>query len=87
MNRKMKYSKNKIYKRIKAMRVESGITQKKLAEMLNISQQTYQLYESGKREIPLFMLIMLADYYGVSLDYLTDRVFGKDDLYYMKEVY
>lgn len=69
------------------MRLENGKTQKQLAEVLNISQQTYQIYESGKREIPLYMLIMIADYYGVSLDYLTDRVFGKDDLYYLKEVY
>ena len=83
----MKYSKNRVYKRIKFMRLENGKTQKQLAEVLNISQQTYQIYESGKREIPLYMLIMIADYYGVSLDYLTDRVFGKDDLYYLKEVY
>jgi len=40
---------------------------------LNIKQTTYSKYELGKINIPIEMLIKLADFYDVSLDYLTGR--------------
>lgn len=56
--------------RIKALREDSDKTQNELAKYLNIAQNTYSQYESGKREIPLSCLIKLCEYYNVSADYL-----------------
>lgn len=61
------------YQRMKDLREDHDLKQKEIADYLNISQQTYSIYETGKREIPLHMMIALADYYSVSLDYLCGR--------------
>ena len=61
------------YQRIRDLREDSDNKQETIAKLLGITQPQYHLYESGKREIPLHMAIMLADYYGVTLDYLTGR--------------
>ena len=49
------------------------MSQKELAEKLNISQRTLSHYETGKRDIPTEMLIKVADYFDVSVDYLLER--------------
>ncbi|MBE6716465.1 MAG: helix-turn-helix transcriptional regulator [Ruminococcaceae bacterium] len=59
--------------RIKDMREDNDLTQKKISEMLMCDQSLYSKYERGEREIPLNLIIKLADYYNVSLDYLTGR--------------
>ena len=59
--------------RLKSLREEFGLSQQKVSEILYISQVTYSYYEIGKRGIPLEILSKLADYYNVSLDYLTCR--------------
>lgn len=64
--------------RLKDLREDYDLTQKQLGEILHISQRSYAHYESGTREIPLETLIRLADYYEVSLDYLTKRTDKKD---------
>ncbi len=61
------------YIRIKNLREDYDIKQIQLAEYLGCSQNTYSDYERGKINIPLDMLIKLADFYNVSLDYLTER--------------
>ena len=61
------------YQRIRDLREDSDNKQETIAKLLGITQPQCHLYESGKREIPLHMAIMLADYYGVTLDYLTGR--------------
>lgn len=61
------------YYRMEELRKRNGLSQAKIAEILGTTQQQYQLYESGKREIPLHLMIELADYYGVTLDYLVGR--------------
>ena len=64
------------YRRIKDMREDSDKKQEDIAAVLGITRQQYQLYESGKREIPTHHFIALARYYNVSLDYiagLTDK--------------
>ena len=61
--------------RLKELRIEYGVTQQQLAKLLNIKQNTYSQYECGQRQIPLNLLIELAKYYDVSVDYvlkLTD---------------
>ena len=59
------------YQRIRDMREDSDLTQKQLGELLGITTQQYQLYESGKREMPMHLFVVLARYYNVSLDYLA----------------
>ena len=58
------------WERIKALREDNDITQKTIAQYLNIAQNTYSQYENGKREIPISMLIKLCQYYHVSSDYI-----------------
>ena len=59
--------------RIRDLREDSDLTQQQVAEMLMCDQSLYSKYERGEREIPLRLLIILAEYYGVSLDYLVCR--------------
>ena len=60
-------------RRIKELRVDSDISQKEIAEYLGVKQNTYSDYENGKINLPLEVFFKLADYYQVSLDYLTGR--------------
>ena len=65
-----------MYQRIRDLREDKDLSQKALAEYLNCSQVSYSYYELGKRTIPPEVLIALAAYHGVSVDYLlglTDR--------------
>ena len=60
-----------LYQRIRDLREDKDLRQRKLAELLKIHKTTYTRYESGEREIPFNVAIMLADVYKVSLDYLA----------------
>lgn len=60
-----------IYQRLRDMREDADKKQEEIALVLNITRQQYQLYESGKREMPMHLFIILARYYNVSLDYLS----------------
>lgn len=59
--------------RLQQLRKEKGITQLKLAMDLGMSQNTVSRYESGKREADYHTLILFADYFHVSVDYLLGR--------------
>ncbi len=61
------------YRRIKDMREDHDLKQKEIAAFLCIDQRVYSNYETGKREIPVHLLIKLADYYKVSTDFLLGR--------------
>ena len=61
------------YQRIRDLREDSDNKQSTIAKLLSITQPQYHLYESGKREIPLHLAVILADFYNVSLDYLAGR--------------
>ena len=56
--------------RIKDLREDSDIPQRVIAEYLNIKQNTYSQYENEQRQIPLDLLIKLAEYFNVSTDYI-----------------
>lgn len=56
--------------RIRNLRKDSDLTQSQIAEYLGTSQTMYARYERGANEMPIRYLIRLAQYYGVSLDYL-----------------
>ena len=60
--------------RLKQLRKERGVQQRELAQMLGISIRGYQFYESGDNEPNIKVLIALADFYNVSIDYLVGRV-------------
>ena len=59
------------YQRIKELRTDADLSQKKIAEIFHMTKTTYARYETGEREIPLNIAILLAKYYGISLDYLS----------------
>ena len=60
-----------MYKRIRELREDMDLTQAKVAEILRMHKTTYVRYESGEREIPFNIAILLAKQYNVSLDYLA----------------
>ena len=60
------------YTRIRDLREERELTQTDIAKILKVAQRTYSGYENGTRGIPVELLIELALYYGVSVDYLLE---------------
>ena len=58
---------------LKDLREDNDLSQKKISEILYISQVTYSYYEIGRRGVPIEILCKLADYYNVSVDYLLCR--------------
>ena len=59
-----------VYKRLKDLREDKDLPQRVVAEALGCSQQVYSNYELGQRDIPTHMLIKIAQYYKVSVDYI-----------------
>lgn len=59
--------------RLTCLKESKNILQKDIAKSCNIPLRTYQRYEYGEREPSMTVLIALADYFNVSLDYLTGR--------------
>lgn len=68
----------KLKLRIKDLREDNDLTQKKISEVLMCDQSLYSKYEREEREIPLILLIKLADYYKTNLDYLVYRTDNPD---------
>ena len=62
-----------IFRRIRELREDRDLTQTALADYLGVRQTTYSKYELGRIEVPVEVLIKLADYYQVSLDDLVGR--------------
>ena len=52
---------------------DRDLVQKQVASLLGINQRVYSNYETGKREIPTRFLVLLADYYNTSTDYMLGR--------------
>lgn len=67
-----------MYRRIRDLREDNDLNQTQVANVLNCSQRTYSYYESGGHDIPTETLIKLADFYGVSVDYLLGRTDVKE---------
>ena len=62
-----------MYPRIRDLRNDKDLSQKEVADMLGMSQTGYSKYETGENDIPTRVLIQLADFYKVSIDYLLGR--------------
>ena len=60
-------------RRLRDLREDHDKTQQQIADILGTSQTMYARYERGANELPLRHLLALADYYGVSVDYLLGR--------------
>lgn len=62
-----------MFERIRELREDNDLKQKELAAYLSVDQSTYSDYENGRINVPADMLIKIAEYYNVSLDYLVGR--------------
>ena len=58
------------YERIRNLREDADLTQAQLGKQINVPQRTYAYYEHGERMIPPQVLVALARFYHVSVDYL-----------------
>lgn len=58
------------FERLKGLREDKDLLQKDIARLLDVTQVAYSCYEIGRRQIPLDDLIILAEYYNVSVDYI-----------------
>ena len=62
-----------LFKRLYDLRIDNDLTQQQVADYLTCNRQVYARYERGIREIPVSMLIKLAELYKVSIDYLVGK--------------
>ena len=69
------------YQRLRDTREDSDKSQKEIADLLQVSQQHYSMYERGERELPMHHFVTLARYYNVSLDYLAGLIDTPRKLY------
>lgn len=63
---------NNYYPRLRSLREDHDLTQKKVAEFLGIQQVQYSRYETGLRDLPTDILIRLAKFYKTSSDYILE---------------
>ena len=61
-----------VYRRIRDLREDKDLTQTQLAKEINVSQRTYSYYENGERTIPPEILVALAEFHSVSVDYILE---------------
>ena len=61
------------FKNLRGIREDRDIKQREIAKILNVSQNTYSQYETGVISLTAEILIKLANYYNVSIDFLLDR--------------
>lgn len=61
------------FQRLRDLREDKDMKQADIAELLGIQQTVYSRYERGFQNIPLEHLLFLADFYGVSVDYILGR--------------
>lgn len=69
---------NMLYKRIRDLREDKDLTQREMGEILMCSQRVYSNYERGDLDIPTEILIKLADFHNVSVDYILNRTDKKN---------
>lgn len=62
-----------LYQRIRELREDHDLTQVQMGKILSCSQRVYSNYQRGELDIPTEILIKLADFYEVSVDYLLNR--------------
>lgn len=65
------------FQRLKDLREDKDMNQTQIAELLFTSQTVYSRYERGVRTIPVECLLILADFYNVTTDYILGRTNNK----------
>ncbi len=65
-------------KNLKTLRTEHGVSQQRLADAVGVSQQSINKYENQSVEPDISVLIKIADYFSVSVDYLIGRSYSPD---------
>ena len=66
--------------RIRKLRIQKGMTQMQLADELHIANKArLSNYENGRREVPLEVVILMADYFQISTDYILRGIPEKED--------
>ena len=58
-------------KRLKDLREDHDLSQEVVSKLLKITRPQYSLYETGKRDIPVDLLSVLAKFYNTSIDYIV----------------
>ena len=66
------------FQRIRDLREDMDLTQGEMAEKLYMQREVYRRYEVGERDIPISIMILIAEFHNVSLDYLTGRTDKKE---------
>ena len=61
------------FARLEELREDHDLTQQDVADILGCQREVYRRYEKGIRSVPIDFLIILADYYRVSIDYIVGR--------------
>lgn len=72
--------------RLRELRTDRNIRQEEIAQHLGITRQAYGKYESDERQPSYNILVKIADYFNVSLDYLLGRTNIKTPYYIIREI-
>lgn len=64
---------------LKGLRIQNNLTQKEIANIINVSERTYSRYETGDREPRIETLIKIAEYYKIPIDILVGRYVKKEN--------
>lgn len=72
---------NMHYSRLRDLREDSDLTQDQLVRLLGMHKTTYTNYEQGKREVPFSLVIRLAEFYNVTIDYIAGLITHPIPLY------
>ena len=68
------------YQRLRDLREDHDLSQQRLADQLGMYKTVYSNYELGKREIPFSLVVRLAKFYDVSIDYIAGIINHPDKL-------
>lgn len=63
-----------IYPRIRDLREDKDLSQEDIAKIIGTSQTQYSRWERGHREMPMHIAVILAKFYGVSMDYIVEHM-------------
>lgn len=73
------------YQRLKDLREDKDMNQTAIARIIYTTQKQYSRWETGEYDIPFEIVIKLAEFYGVSLDYIAGRTNDKRGIGYKDE--
>lgn len=68
-----------IANRVRQCRLDARLTQEEVSEKIDANALTYKGYENCRSDIPTVYLVRIADFYGVSVDYLVGRTDSKEE--------